>query len=241
MHRELPQRRRAASLCAIPSLLTLAGIVLCAAEYAEKESDPQRLERVAKAGVETVLSHVLDVPVTVERVHLDPQSESLELENLHIGNPKGFEAEHALAFSRVRVEADPKRLFSRDPVVRLVEVGGAEVNAETNLARGNNLKRLLDAANRFESPKLLRKMPKKKWRIEKAALGKSDVNLVTNLLDRRATHKSLEPIEMKFMGPDGQGEEAQAAVARFLSELMKRLGLVEDTSAVGTILDLFRR
>jgi len=203
--------------------------VAAAADVAPDEAPPTMLEKVAQRGIGRVLSFVLDAPVAVERVRLDREAQVLELKHLRIANPKGFDGDTAIAVETVLVEADPKLLFSGEPLVRLVEASGAAVNAEVDLSHGLNLKKLMDSAGRFKGPKLLKVLPKKRWRIEKGVLENGAVEIATPLLSKQTTRKTLERYEISLMGKDGKGVTANEAMVHVLQSLIERAGLLEGT------------
>lgn len=204
-------------------------------EEAQETRQEKPLERVARFAVGKVLSFVLETETTVGSVRLDPDKQIVELNNLRIGNPKGFDAETVIALENVRVQADPKLLFSDEPVVSLIGVRGASVNAEANVSRGVNLKKLLDSASRFGEPKLLKLLPKKKWRIEKALIESCEVNIITQLLEKKTSTKKLERFEMSFLGKDGKGMTADQAMVKVLETLIEKIGLLEGSSLLPRI------
>ena len=184
--------------------------------------DTARLELVAKRGVEAVLSYVLETTAKAGAVYLNQDDQVLEIKDLRIGNPKGFGDQDALKFGSVRVEADPKSLFSSKPVIRLMKVEGTEVNAETTPWQGSNLKKLMDSAGRFKGNKLMEKLPKKKWVVEKGLLSDATFNMTTELLERHTHQKKIENIEMSI---GGEGLPADQAIGRFLERLMQEFNI----------------
>lgn len=219
--------------------LATAFLFLLGAESPAPDTDATALERLAKTGIGSVLSYVLDAPAQVESVRLDLKNQVLELGGLRIDNPEGFEKKAALTADTIRVEADPKSLFSREPLVRLIKVEDAAVNAEVNPLRGINLKKLLDSTTRFRQPRFLKSTPGKRWRIEKGLLEKGVVELNTQLLEKQTTRKSLDRIELSLMGKNGQGVTANEAMAEVLQILMEKCGLME-TGGAGALTEPLR-
>lgn len=187
-----------------------------------------RLEEVARAGVGRVLSYVLDTPASVESVKLNTRAQTLELTGLRVANPDGFEAASAILIKKVHVEADLRSLFSRSPVINVVRVEGARLNAETNLAHGSNMKKLMDNAGRFKSPGVLKNLPKKRWRINKGVLDDCIVEISTRLLTKKTTRKVFDHIELNLAGTDGQGLTVDEALAKGLGMVLEKTGLLSD-------------
>lgn len=199
---------------------------------------PDRLEAIAKIGIERVLSRILNAPVEVGAVSIVPKEEFMLLRAVKVGNPPGFDGDTALAADEVRVEADIRSLFSRKPTIRLIEVKEASVNAETKLPAGSNIMKLMNNAKQFKSNPLAERA-QKEWLIEKAVLEGANVVSNAKLLHERRDERKLGTIEMAFKGPDGGGLPAEEAVAQFLSKLINELNIVPDDTPAGKAVELF--
>ena len=197
--------------------------------FAESQQAAARFERIARAGVEKILRHVLDVPVKVDDVKLDAENEALRLINLRVANPERFQEADAFSFSEVEVAADLKSLFSREPEIRVVKAKGVTINSELSaLAGGSNLKDLFDNATRFKPQKrgiLGRQNLRTKWRIQKGVLENLVLNMSTTLFETKTVQKKVDDMEVHFSTPDGTGLTADKAVAQFLQQLMNELNI----------------
>lgn len=204
---------------------------LCVNQAADTgDKDPTVLEKIARVGVEKIVGFVLETNVSLKSVSLDPKDGNFELNGLSIANPKGFTSENAMELEKVRLEADIKSLFSNEPFIKLVNVGGATVNAELNVSRGINLKKFLDSASRFGGGKGGGKSGKpseKRWRIEKALLEKSSLNIISPLSLGQKQTKSLDHVEFSIMGADGKGATTDEAIGQILDLLLKESGLTQ--------------
>jgi hypothetical protein len=78
----------------IPLLLTL--LIAAAQGDSAKPEKARPLEAIAKAGIGSVLTQVLDTPCSVGGVKLDLRRQFLELRDLRIANPKGFSSGDAI-------------------------------------------------------------------------------------------------------------------------------------------------
>ena len=200
-----------------------------------------RQEDIAKRAIERVLSFVLETQTKVGAVRFDRENQLMELRDVRVANPRGFKEENAVTADMVRVKAELKGLFSKDPVIHLIEVKGPNVNSESALGKGSNLQRLMKSARRFSDSKLLTKLPQKQWRIEKGVLQGAVVNQSTDFPKRQTSTKTLEDIEMTFPGADGKGMRADEAVVQFLARLMRELKVVDEETPVETLIDLLKK
>ncbi len=219
----------------ISFLLTL---LVAAAHGDAKAEKAGPLEAIAKAGVGSVLSHVLDTPCSAGGVKLNLREQFLELHDVRIGNPKGFSAGDAIQVKTVRVEADPKSLFSDEPTIRLVQVGGVSVEAIGDVKHGVNLEKLASNAKRFKLPAFMTAAPKKKWRIEKAVLEDGVIDMTVDALGKHTTRKTLDRMDMDFMGQDGKGMTADEAMAKVMQILMDKAGLLGGSDGLKSLKDL---
>ena len=215
--------------------LLLVSALLVADNQGDDAAKARPLEGLAKAGVGAVISSILETPASVGGVQLDLKKQFLELSDVKIANPKKFTEGDAISVKKIRVEADPKLLFSEEPVIRLIQVSGGTVNAEQTVSHGMNLKKLLDSASRMKGSKPRKDGSKKKWRIEKAIIDDCTANITSELLTRNTTQKKLDHIEMNFMGQDNKGMTTDAAVSRVLETLIDKLGLFEGGGAAPLI------
>ena len=213
-------------------LMVLAFLVcphLGAAEEAVEQAQeppyvPTPLELSAKAGVEGILSFLLEAPTKVEGVRWDPKEGILKLEKLRIANPKGFSTDKpAMTFAEAYVKAQPDLLLSREPTIEIVRLKGAVINSEQSLAKGINIKKLADSASRFGAPDLkVLQMLGKKFRIEKGELGGAAVNLKSDLLGEKSW--KLDTIEMNFkeMG-GGKSMRADQILSKSLQRILEEV------------------
>ncbi len=226
-------------------LVVIGTLSLSGAQAQAPSADPTVMERIAQAAVERVLSRVLDVPVRVGSVRLDGKSEFLELKEFTIANPSGFKADSAISVGTVRVEATPRLLFSKEPLIRVVSVSQPVINVETGLKGSNILTLLRNAKKAGGVPEKKRGLAKDlRFRIEKGILEKAEVNMDTAFLKSANDSKKIDKLEMSFMGTDGRGVTAQEGMQQFFQRLMKELGILEESSTdtlPGLIGDILNR
>ncbi len=218
-------------------VLALSGFVA----VAESDGAPEvrRRERIARRGIEAVLSFVLETDVAVESVRLDGDANILELGNLTIANPRGFDRDTpAMSFEKILVEAPLDVLFASEPVFQTVKIQGGTVHAEINPRRGVNIKRLMDSADRFKGPQLL---PQKRWVVEQALMEDFALKVTTQLLRRETRERHVESLEMTLKRDDGRGFTASEALTRILGQLIDELDLLNLEDPIIPLGELFRR
>jgi hypothetical protein len=194
---------------------------------------PAAMELIVQAGVQAILSQMLEVDVEVDSVTVDQETKLVELHGLRVKNPQGFEAGNAFTADTVRLQADIKSLLSRTPKVDLVEMQGASVSAISNLRQGSNLLTLLKNARRTgQAGALQRLRPPKRWEIHRAVLGETQVSIVNDLIKREERETTVGPKEFSF-GTDGNPAPGDEIVSQFLDWLVEEVGLFQDQPEVG--------
>jgi len=222
-----------------PLMLGIIGVVVALPVWSAVDDVPQTaikdenrvptvLERAARTGVQIALSYILEAPATVGDVRFDQKAGMLKLSNVKIGNPKGFDDNKpAISLGEVYVEATPNLLTDAAPIIHIVKLTGATVNAEQSFSEGINLKKLFDSASRLQTLKVrpgLRPKSQKALRIEKGVLQECTLNLTTQLLTSQTKTWKLKPIEMDFTEMGGpNGIPADQVLAKALDRLMQEV------------------
>ncbi len=226
----------------IVALTAAAALILMSASTAAETNENRRAELIGR-GVEAVLGQVLGVSVSVESVGLDTEAQRVVLKNVRIANPRGFSDGYALAAGRVEAEADIDGLFDRSPLLKKIVVKDADVHSETRVDRGNNLKRLADAARDFQRRPAARLMQRqqREWRIEEGVIDGGEVAFTTVLLERNTTRRPLDRIELDLRDHEGRGLTPAEAMSRVLTQIVMGIGGVEPDSGLGNLLNGVRR
>src|SRR5687768_17400167 len=100
------------------------------------------LDRIIKAGVETVGPQIAKVEVKLAGVSHSLFSGRGEIKGLVVGNPEGFKTESAIKVGSVSMALRPSSIFSQKIVVDSINVAAPEVTLEGGLT-GNNLSKIL--------------------------------------------------------------------------------------------------
>ncbi|MCL4219157.1 MAG: hypothetical protein KJ052_19420 [Candidatus Hydrogenedentes bacterium] len=216
----------AVSTKGFPLVLATISVFLCSlfALPAMPQTDSEQpaispVENFAKVAVESGLFMMLKTRTSVGRVKYDPDNDLFELNDVRIYNPRGYDtSKTAITFDRLTLIADQRELFSKEPVLRLVEMAGLNVDAELDIKKGLNIKKLLDSAKRLPPLEL---DDFKSWQINKTVLDGAKISLNSNIPLVPNRKEELDRVEFDLSG----GLTTNQAVARVLTELIDRLGL----------------
>jgi uncharacterized protein involved in outer membrane biogenesis len=102
------------------------------------------LDKIVKAGIETVAPQITQTPVTLNSVSLSLLSGSVGLNGLVVGNPSGYNTPSAISIGKAAVSVQPGSLMSDKIIVHSVEINAPEITFEGNPFGDNNLKKIMD-------------------------------------------------------------------------------------------------
>lgn len=108
----------------------------------------KNLDRIAEVAITQGMSFILNVPVKLDKADIDLKSGSIELDNLVIENPRGFQQERAFSLGRIYVQADVNSFRSDLPVINRITIEDPQITLEYGL-KGSNFDQLIENANRF--------------------------------------------------------------------------------------------
>lgn len=108
----------------------------------------ENLDRIAEVAITQGMSFILNVPVKLDKADIDLKSGSIELDNLVIENPRGFQQERAFSLGRIYVQADVNSFRSDLPVINRITIEDPQITLEYGL-KGSNFDQLIENANRF--------------------------------------------------------------------------------------------
>jgi uncharacterized protein involved in outer membrane biogenesis len=100
------------------------------------------LDRIVKAGVETIGPRVTKVDVKLDSVSLSLLSGGGTLKGLVVGNPQGFKAPRAINVGQATLALEPRSLLSDKVIINTINVQSPEITYETDL-KHSNLSQLL--------------------------------------------------------------------------------------------------
>jgi len=110
------------------------------------------LDKIVKAGIETIGPNITGVSVTVDAVHLSLLTGSAKIDGLVIGNPKGYDSPQAISVGVTAIGVNPASVLTKKIVVRSIEVRNPEVTFEGSPFSGNNLTKIRDNVSGAPAP-----------------------------------------------------------------------------------------
>ena len=106
------------------------------------------LDKMIKAGVETMGPEITGTSLTLESVDLSLLSGEGRLKGLVVGNPPGFQTERAFKLGDARVKVDLKSALSDKLVIEEILIDGPEITYEAG-ASGSNLNKIQENVAAF--------------------------------------------------------------------------------------------
>lgn len=168
---------------------------------------------IAKNAIERVMSFVLLVDVSVEKVNLQPTKGEVTITNLVIGNPEGFKTDESFSAKSIFVKADIGSFRTEEPVIELIAIDSPRVTMEHRMT-STNFGRLIKNASRFqteEAPEEEETGAQKYVRIDKITVTDSKARVNSTLLAQQTVSVPLPDINMNDIG--GKKEKVTVAEA----------------------------
>ncbi len=103
------------------------------------------LDRIAKAGIETVGSRLCGVEVKVDSVGLSILSGNGSIKGFQVGNPAGFKSPYAMKLDKASVALQPRSVMSDKIIINSIKLEGPEITFELNSLdlKASNLGKIL--------------------------------------------------------------------------------------------------
>ena len=157
---------------------------------------------------------------------------SVELKNIKVANPAGYQKPYAFEVDRIYVKIDVGTLTGKEPVVETVEVSGVRVDMEMKGASRSNLTDIQKNVEKFAgSPGAEKKSEKKSEPdpdapaplIKKIALTSMSLSLSSSTL-KSSVPVPLAPIYLSNVG--GKGQPIGETVLKIFDALMSSINSV---------------
>lgn len=198
------------------------------------------LGNIIKTAIETVGPKVAGVPITVEKVRVNPLTGLVHVKALVVGNPEGFKTESLMALNEFKLDMSLASLMSDTIVIKQILIDAPEITYEKSLKSSNfaELQKNLAPEEPAEPEEEVEKPEKekgagKKVVIEDFQLTNAKVNVTITALGGKKMTLPLPAIQMQDIGKDSGG----ASPAEVVSEVF---GSIKDavTKAVAAGADI---
>lgn len=103
-----------------------------------------RFDNLIKTGVEQVASEMTGAPVTIENIETSFREVRGEVTGFVIGNPAGFNTDHAFSLGKVAVQLNPNGIGDNLFTIKEILIDGAKIIYEEQNLTGSNLKTISD-------------------------------------------------------------------------------------------------
>ena len=187
-----------------------------------------------KIGIETAATKTLDVTVTVDSVYLSILGGKLELKNLAIDNPPGYQYDKLLELSSANIEVDIKSLLSDTVNIKQIKLDGVTVVLEQRGISSNNLQDIINTISASTKTKDEPDGEAKKLHVDNLEI--TNVTVKAKLLPvpgkAGTVTLKLAPIKMTNLGQDDKLDTAELsakillAIAKGIAE--KGAGILPD-------------
>ncbi len=203
-------------------------------------------DSAVRVAVETAGTKALSVGVEVDKADLSIMSGSLDLRDVTVANPPGYQDNTLLKLSQGDVQVDTRSLLSDEIRIKRIQLDGMDVNVEQK-GLSNNLEDVIQAARKGSD-----QPSGKKLTIDTLELTNVTVKVkllpVPGQLD--TVTLKLAPIEMTDLGKNEKLDTATlmakimlavaAGIARQGSDVLPKDMVNGLTSVLGTAIDLGR-
>lgn len=108
-------------------------------------------DNAVKMAVETAGSKALDVPVNVEKADLSILGGTLDLQDVKVANPPGYQQETLLDLSQGDIHIDAKSLLSKTVIIKDIKLDGMNVHLEQK-GLENNLREVIRKLQSDQDP-----------------------------------------------------------------------------------------
>ena len=200
-----------------------------------------QLGRIVKAGIETAAPRVTQCPVTVGDIDIRPLRGKLLIQKLVLGNPAGFKTDSAFSVQEIRVELNPKSLFSQEIHVQEIFIDAPEITYEVGVGKTNigtiqkNIQAFIDSVGGGGAEKPEAKSdtgPGKKVVIDHVLVQGGRIRLSGPVVPASIQSPVLPSLELHDIGK-GDPVSMAEAMARILNEVFH--GVIAEVKKTGHI------
>ena len=188
------------------------------------------LDKMIKAGVETMGPEITGTSIKLESVDLSLLSGQGELKGLVVGNPKGFQTKSSFKLADSKISVDLKSALSDKVIIKEILIDGPEVTYESGPS-GNNVSKIQENVAAFsksvapkgaaESKSQKKDQTQKKVQINDFIFKNGKVMVSSSVFGGKPVTISLPDIHLKDIGKDSGGVTPETAVAEVFKAVDK--------------------
>lgn len=210
--------KKVLSIIGIVILVVVIGVVLF-------------LGQIIKGAIETVGPQVAGVPMSVEKVRVNPLTGLVHVKALVIGNPDGFNTPSAMELGEFKLDISLGSLFTDTVVIKQILIDGPQITYEKSLKSSNlaELQKNLAPAEAAPKEEVAEAEPKekksaKKVIIEDFQFTNAKVNVTITALGGKKMTLPLPPIKMQDIGKDTGGASPVDVVKEVFASITSAVG-----------------
>jgi uncharacterized protein involved in outer membrane biogenesis len=184
-----------------------------------------RLGPIIKKAVNTQGPKITGTELSLGDVDVSLFSGQATLQDFLLGNPRGFDAPHALTVKSILVDVDEKSLTGDTIIIDRIEVAGPEIFFEKQV-RTDNFKTLLNQVKGSTGSREGRgteQKPGKKLLIREVVIRNGQVNLAVSGLKGREIAAALPEIRLQNIGGQNQGVVPAEAARQIVAALYEKI------------------
>ncbi len=192
------------------------------------------LDTIARKGIVSAMSYILQVDVKLEKVDLKPLSGKCRLEKLVIGNTADYKTPECFSADVIDVSLDIKSFRTDEPIINKIYIKDPRITLEQGLT-GSNITAIIDNADRFSGDKKTEEPEEKKddaaqkyVRIDEIVVEGAKVSLSAPLLQGNALTIPLPTITMNDIGGKKEKVTIAQSIKIFFTEIIKSVASVGD-------------
>lgn len=197
------------------------------------------LGQIIKTGIETVGPKVAGVPMSVEKVRVNPLSGKVHVKALIIGNPEGFKTESLMKLGEFNLDMSLASLFTDTIQIKQILIDAPEITYEKAL-RSSNFSTLMDNLAPAETPEdsaaeepKEKKASAKKVIIDDFQLNDAKVHVTLTALGGKKMTLPLPDIQMQNIGKGTGGTNIREVVSEVFGSI--RDAVVKAVASSGDI------
>ncbi|MGC9941585.1 MAG: AsmA family protein [Verrucomicrobiota bacterium] len=182
------------------------------------------LDRLVKAGIETIAPTLTKTTVTLDAVNLSLLTGSAGVKGLVVGNPSGYQSPSAISIDLAAVSVSPASVLSDKILVHSIEIRAPEITFEGNPFGANNLSQILDNVNgsaKTNNPtQTASGKPVKKLEVDDFLIAGAKVHVKLTGILNKELDLTLPDIHFTDLGKDTDGITAVDLTQKVLQQVI---------------------